>query len=141
MAKKFLRRGWNKKSQLGRGRKNKQKWRKPKGRHNKMREKRKGYAKTVSIGYGKPKKERAKTLKTVRNVKDITKMKKGETATLSKVGRKNRIEIARKAEELGIKICNLNVRKFLDEAEKQKSSGKGNENKTAKAEAGREEKR
>jgi len=37
--KKFLRRTWSRYSKLGRKRKKKQKWRKPTGRDNKMREK------------------------------------------------------------------------------------------------------
>ncbi len=41
--KKFLRRNWNKYKRIGKGNKKKQKWRKPRGRDNKMREKRRGY--------------------------------------------------------------------------------------------------
>jgi len=50
MAKKrFLRRLTNRYLKLGKKRKKKQKWRKPKGRHNKMREKERGYPAVVSI--------------------------------------------------------------------------------------------
>ncbi len=48
---KFLRRTWTRHSKLGRGRKKKQKWNSPKGRHSKTREKRRGYPVSVSIGY------------------------------------------------------------------------------------------
>ena len=59
MAKKrFLRRLTNRYLKLGKKRKKKQKWRKPKGRHNKMREKERGYPAVVSIGYRKNRNER-----------------------------------------------------------------------------------
>ena len=58
--KKFLRRIWKRYSKLGRKRKKEQKWRRPKGRDNKMREKRRGYPITVRIGYRGEKKERGK---------------------------------------------------------------------------------
>lgn len=51
--KKFKRRTWSRYSKLGRKRKKKQVWRKPTGRDNKMREKRKSYPKVVSTGYEK----------------------------------------------------------------------------------------
>ncbi|MBI2046785.1 50S ribosomal protein L32e [Candidatus Pacearchaeota archaeon] len=126
MAKKFLRRWWNKKSRLGKGRKNKQKWRRPKGRHNKMRENRKGYAKVVNIGYRKKTKERVDITKTahIKNIKELLKLKKGDKAIIGKIGKKKKIEIAKKAAELNIKIINLNVQKFLKRAEK---SGKKDE--------------
>ena len=54
--KKFLRGKWRTYSKLGKGRKKKQKYRKAKGRHNKIREKMKGNPKKVSIGYKKSKK-------------------------------------------------------------------------------------
>ena len=49
---KFLRRTSSRYSKLGKGRKKKQIWRRPTGRHNKMRNKRNGYPVIVSIGYG-----------------------------------------------------------------------------------------
>jgi len=56
MAIKFLRRVWKRHSKLGRGRKKKQVWRKPTGRDNKMRERKKGHPSVVSIGYRSEKK-------------------------------------------------------------------------------------
>ena len=47
----FLRRVGSRFSKLGKGRKKKQKWRRPTGRDNKMREKRRGYPAVVKIGY------------------------------------------------------------------------------------------
>ena len=80
MVKKFLRRTGNKLVKLGKGRPKKQVWRSPKGRDNKMREKRKGYAAVVSIGYGTKKQERGKIKGKnpvhVSNIKDLIILKK-----------------------------------------------------------------
>ena len=54
---KFLRRNFSLHIRIGKKRKNKQVWRRPKGRDNKMRESRKGRPPLVSIGY-KRKKEK-----------------------------------------------------------------------------------
>ena len=112
--KKFLRRTWNRYSKLGRKRKNKQKWRRPTGRDNKMRKKRKGYPKVVSIGYKNSPKEKPILVK---NVLELEKVK-NEKVIIGKVGKKKRIEIAKKAKEMKISIQNLNVEKFLKQFEK-----------------------
>ena len=61
MRKKFLRGKWRTYSKLGKGRKKKQKYRKPKGRDNKIRERKKGNPKKVEVGYKKQKKGQKKT--------------------------------------------------------------------------------
>jgi large subunit ribosomal protein L32e len=119
MAKKFLRRTWHKFSKLGKGRKKKQKWRRPTGRDNKMREKRKGYPAVVSIGYGSKKNE--KNPVNVYNIKDLESVKENEIAVIGNVGEKKRIEMAKFALEKKIKIHNLNSEKFLKNIEKKKN--------------------
>ena len=83
---KFIRRNWNRFSRLGMGRKKKQKWRNPTGRHNKIREKIRGHPAPVSIGYRQNKDARGKILekKTVRvyNIKDLEKIGKNEIAII-----------------------------------------------------------
>ncbi len=122
----FIRRTWNRYSKLGKRRKKKQVWRRPTGRDNKMREKRKGYPSVVSIGYGKSKKDRGKILgKTpvkVDNLKDLEKMGKNQIIILGRMGKKKKIELAKKSKEKGLEIYNLNIRKFLKK--NQKSSKK-----------------
>ena len=117
MIKKFLRRDSNKLSKLGKGRKNKQKWRRPTGRDNKMREKRNGYPAVVSIGYKTENKKRNllkdKIPVFVYNVKDLESIKNNEIAVISNVGKKKKIEIAKIAKEKNIKIYNLNPKTFL----------------------------
>ena len=112
--KKFLRRTSNRYSKLGRKRKKKQKWRKPTGRDNKMREKRKGYPKTVNIGYKKPEKEKPIL---VNNISDLEKVK-SKNVIIRKVGRKKRIEIAKKAKEMNLQISNFNAERLLKKFEK-----------------------
>jgi len=120
---KFIRRNWNLKSRLGKGRKKKQVWRRAKGRHNKVREKRKGYPIKVMIGFRTEKKGRdlIQDMKPVRilNVRDLEKVGKGQTAFVGKVGNKKRIEILKAAKEKKILVANLNVKRKLKTIEKK----------------------
>ncbi len=126
MVKKFLRRVWARYSKLGRKRKKKQKWKRPTGRDNKMREKRKGYPKVVSIGYGKEKKLRGtingKKPIIVRNVKELEKIGKDEIVIIGNVGKKKKLEIAKKINEMKIEVHNLNIKKFLKKYEKKEEN-------------------
>lgn len=121
---KFLRRNWNRFSKLGKGRKKKQSWRNPTGRHNKMRNKMKGYPTVVSIGYKGQVSSRGKlagkTPKKVYNVEDLKSVGKNEIALLGKIGRKNKIEIAKMAKEMKVQIYNLNVDKLVGKTEGKK---------------------
>ncbi|MFH1608129.1 MAG: eL32 family ribosomal protein [archaeon] len=119
MPKTFLRRTWSRFSKLGKGRKKKQKWRNPTGRDNKMREKRKGRPATVSIGYGGENKVRPVLVK---NIKELQKISKNDFVIIGNVGKKKKIEIAKKANEMKIKIHNLNAKNFLKEIEKQEKA-------------------
>ncbi len=107
-------------SKLGRRRKKKLKYRKAKGRHNKIREKMKGHPRKVSVGYKKSVKNKVKEIKIVSNVKELSEIKKGEKIIIARVGKKKKIEIAKKAEEFGIRILNLNTEKFLERIEREK---------------------
>jgi large subunit ribosomal protein L32e len=130
----FLRRNTDRHSKLGRGRKKKQIWRKPKGRHNKMRDQKRGYPAIVKIGYRKSaeRREKLKGMKPVMimNTNDLDKIKAGETGILGKVGMKKKIDIIRKADERGIRLHNVNVKKFMKKhlaeknAEKKQEEGK-----------------
>jgi len=114
---KFLRHTAHKYSKLGLRRKKKKIWRRPTGRDNKMREQRRGHPAIVSIGYSTNKKTRGnimeKTPVIVKNVKQIEKIGKNQIAIIGNVGKKKRIEIAKKAKELKIEVYNLNPEKFL----------------------------
>lgn len=124
----FLRRVWMRFSKLGSGKRKKQKWRKPKGRDNKMREKRRGYPKTVSIGYGSNKKERTKingsSAVLVYSLKDIERVTKNDVVIIGKIGAKKKHEMIKKLNEKGIKIVNVNAKKFLKETSKNTENKK-----------------
>lgn len=128
MIKKFLRRDSNKLSKLGKGRKNKQKWRKPTGRDNKMREKRNGYPAVVSIGYKTENKKRNllkdKFPVSVSNIKDLDSIKNNEIAVISNIGKKKKIELAKIAKEKNIEIYNLNPKTFLKKNDINKKKSK-----------------
>ena len=115
---KFLRRVWSNYSKLGRGRKKKQVWRRPRGRDNKMREKRRGYPSIVSIGYKKKNAER-KEMIIIRNSQDLEKNAKSKALILGNIGKKKKIEILKKAQEMKIPIQNVNIKKFLEKQEKR----------------------
>ena len=121
---KFIRRNWTKASRLGKGRKKKQVWRAPKGRHSKTRLKRKGYPTKVMIGFREEEKERYLIRKQkpiiINNVRELEKIKHGEIAIIGKVGNKKRIEIAKVAKEKKISVYNINVNKMLKKIEKKK---------------------
>ncbi len=123
---KFLRRDWSRYSKLGKNRKKKQKWKNPKGRDNKMRERRKGYPAVISIGYKKDKKNLGKIENKVpvivKNLNELEKIKKNEIVILGRIGKKKKIEVAKKAEEMKIKIHNLNIKKFLNNSKKLNKS-------------------
>jgi len=116
---KFLRRTSNRYSKLGRKRKKKQVWRKPTGRDNKMREKRRGYPAVVSIGC-KKENSNVKKLVIVRNIEDLKKIEKGKTILLGNVGIKKKLEILKKAKEMNILIFKTNIDKFLQKNKKTK---------------------
>ena len=119
----FLRRNSNRYSAFGRGRKKMLKWRKPKGRHNKMREGIKGHPVSVSVGYSTDRKDRGKingkTPVIVFNVKDLEKVWKDNIAILGRVGKKKKLEIAKASKEKKIEFANFNVSKFLKLNEKK----------------------
>lgn len=118
MVKQFLRRTVNRYTKLGKGRKKKQVWRRPKGRDNKMREKRKGYPAVVSVGYRKDRKER-KNIAIIRNVNDLEKVGKSDVLVLGKVGKKKKAEILGKAKELKFVFQNINSEKILKQIESE----------------------
>jgi large subunit ribosomal protein L32e len=116
MPKKFLRRQGKLLSKLGKRRRKKQKWRRPTGRDNKMREKRKGYSAVVSIGRKKPGKYSEKIL-IIRNPREIEKTK-NKKIIIGKIGKRKKLEIEKIAKEKGIKILNLKKSKKKNESAK-----------------------
>jgi len=114
---KFLRRECRRYSKFGNAIGKKAKWRKPTGRHNKLREKKRGYGAVVSIGYSTDKKVRGllneKEPVVINNVADLQNVGEGQIGFVARVGQKKKIEIAKKAKELKIELKNINVDSFL----------------------------
>ncbi len=146
---KFLRRVWNRYSKLGKGRKKKQIWRSPKGRDNKMREKRRGYPVVVSIGYKKGEELRNvvedKKIVLIKNLRELEKVKDNEIIIIGNIGKKKKIELVKKAKEMKIKIHNLNEKTFLkkieiEEKKKEKMKKEKLEEKKSKKEIKSEKK-
>ncbi|HDO20152.1 MAG: 50S ribosomal protein L32e [archaeon GB-1867-097] len=97
-------------------------WRRPKGLDDKHRLKLKGYPPQVEVGYRSPKKIRhhhpsGYLEKIVHNLKELEEVdaEKFAVRIAHTVGRRKRIEIMKKAAELGIKI--LNPEEILTEIE------------------------
>lgn len=120
---KFLRRTSVRLSKLGRKRRKKQVWRRPTGRDNKMREQRRGKPAIVAIGYSTEKKAKRKINEKnpvyVNNLKELSKVRKNQIVILGNVGKKKKIEIAKKANEMQVEIANLNVLRFIKKNEKK----------------------
>ncbi|MFH1307874.1 MAG: eL32 family ribosomal protein [archaeon] len=118
MKKKFLRRNWREYKRLGRGRKKKQKWRRPKGRHAKMREKVRGRPGRPSIGL----KKRVSINQAIRvnSIKQAKTVSKNKNVILCKMGKNKKIEISKIAQEKGYNILNLNINKLIKYNSKNK---------------------
>jgi ribosomal protein L32E len=100
--KKFLRRNHDKHKRLG-SRRKKLVWRRPKGIHNKMRERRKGYCIRPSIGM---KSTPLNQPVLISNLKSLSGLKKGDKIIVARIGKKKRMELEKKAKELGVVITN-----------------------------------
>jgi len=134
--KKFLRRDANRFAKFSNGKGKKAKWRSPKGRDNKMREKRRGYPAVVSIGYASDKKdkERISGLITlhVRNLSDLEKATKENIIIVGKVGKKNKIQILEKIKEMKLSMDKTTVERVLEKIKKVENKKDVEKNKGVK---------
>jgi large subunit ribosomal protein L32e len=105
-SKKFVRRDTVRFSKLGKKRKKIQKWRGAKGRDNKIRLSLKGYPKAPAIGY-KKQKTQLKEQDIVYNIKDLEQVNKKSQIVLARVGVKKKLEIIKKAQDLGLSLLNV----------------------------------
>ncbi len=108
----FFRQGWDRYMRLGKTQKKRRKWRAAKGGDSKTRLKENGRPIRPTIGWGAAKSEKHKlqgfTVVRVETMKDFAKAtdKKTHAVMIARVGEKKRIELTKKAEELGLKILN-----------------------------------
>lgn len=112
---KFLRTDYMRFSRLGKNRKKKQKWRRARGKHSKIRRKRFGYPVMPTVGYAKPRKESGKIDGKipilVHNLNELSKAGKNSLIILARVGARKKLELIRKAGEMNLKIINLGGKK------------------------------
>jgi len=108
---------------LGAGQKSKRKYRRATGRHNKTRQKWRGRPPMVEIGYKNKCETRGlingKNPILIYNVEDLKNIGKESIAIIGKIGNKNKLEIAREAKAKNIIIQNLNIDKFIKQAERK----------------------
>ncbi|MBI2628785.1 hypothetical protein HYW74_01745 [Candidatus Pacearchaeota archaeon] len=130
---KFLRRNTTQYLRLGKKRKKVRKWQRPKGKHSKMRQKRKGYPVNVSIGFRKDGKTRdkinGKKVILINNLEELKAANNESVLVLSKIGGKKKIEAAKIAKEKNLNIINFNYNKFLKMLDKNKAKQGDNEEK------------
>jgi large subunit ribosomal protein L32e len=118
---KFTRQDAHKKVRLG------NKWRRPKGLHSKMRLSKKGYNKSVSIGYGSSRKtigldKSGLKLIVIKSLKELEKIDaKNECVAFSKtLGLKKKVEILKQAVKKSINVVNVrDVDVFLKNVEEK----------------------
>lgn len=117
---------------LGSGQKSMRKYKKAKGRHNKIRQKEKGRPRKVEVGFKNDARIRGLVLGKmpvfVQRLQDIEKVGKGNIAIIRNIGRKAKIEIAKEIQKRNISVLNLNASRFLRRIERmQKYGGKAKE--------------
>ena len=87
----------------------------------------------MSVGYSTDKKTRGSVMKKtpviIRNINDLKKVEKNQIAIIGNIGKKKKIEIVKKAQELKIEIYRLNIEKFLKLNEKKDKKVEGKDNK------------
>jgi large subunit ribosomal protein L32e len=108
---KFLRVDTMRYSRLGKGRRKLLKWRRPRGKSNKVRLGRAGYAVVPKVGFKTPRTQahRVQGLipKLVHNLRELESLGKENAAILARVGARKKLDMIKKADELKIKILNL----------------------------------
>ncbi len=112
MSKQFKTQDWFEYKKLG------TRWRKPKGRHSKLRIKKKGSGRHVGIGYRTARALRKRIIP-ISNMNDILNAK-GDVLISSTVGLKMRKKMEEKIKELGFKVLNKKKAKKLSKITKIK---------------------
>lgn len=108
----FIRQDTHRYLKLGSKAKKKQKWRRARGRHSKVRRSRAGHPSAPVVGFGNKKSDSGKVRGfipiLISNLSGLQNIQKGEAAILSsKIGARKKIELIKKADELKIKILNV----------------------------------
>src|SRR3989344_8448869 len=115
------------------------KWRKPRGLHSKLKDKKRGKGRRPRIGYGKAKQD--KKFDYVTNLKEID--NKSQSIMISStVGLKKKLELINKAKELNLQIVNIkNINDFLEKIKKRKQEKETKKEKKKQKESKKTEKK
>jgi large subunit ribosomal protein L32e len=112
---KFLRVDTFRFSRLGKNRRKLQKWRRARGKSNKLRLGRAGYSQVPKVGFKTAKKDSGKVNglvpRLIHNLKELQALGKNDAAILARIGARKKLELIKKADELKIKILNLGGKK------------------------------
>lgn len=111
MVKQFLRADTFRHFRLGKNRKKLQRWRKPRGKHNKLRLKRVGHPVQPGVGFGRAKTDYGKikgvTPMLVHNAAELELVTKGQGVLFAgNIGAKKKLVLIKRAEELKLPILN-----------------------------------
>ncbi len=110
MPKSFLRADTFRLIRIGKKSRRLRKWRRPRGKHNKLRLKREGHPPQPGVGYGSSKKEFNKikgfSPVLVHNTRELEKVGDGDIIIIARIGAKKKIEVLKKASERNIPIAN-----------------------------------
>lgn len=140
----FIRKDSWKRSKLGKRRKKEQKWRRPRGRHSKLRARESNYLKVPSIGYSSPREVRGSIEGmmpfVIYNVNDFSRKKENQIVVIGKVGMKKKIELVEFASSKNIPLANIDVKKFMEKIKSDREIKK-KEKEQKKAEEKKEEKK
>ncbi len=111
MSKRFFRPESVRFLRLGKKKKKLRKWRRCRGKSNKIRLNRAGYPCAPKVGFKTARKEAGKvggkTPKLVHNLRELEALGKNESAILARVGARKKLEMIKRADELKITITNL----------------------------------
>ncbi len=132
---KYLREDHHKKKAV-----DKKSWRGPSGRHSKMRHGFQGHRATLEVGYGSPREawhlhSSGLLPVVVYNITELSALDKAKQAAVisATTGAKKKVELVKKAKELGIKVINVkDIDAYLKKIEDQLKQKKEKKEKTVK---------
>lgn len=111
----FLRSDSARHSRLGKNRPKLLKWRRPRGRHSKIRRHRVGYPVSPTMGYKSPKSLsgtiQGKVPVLVHTLRELEMVKADQIIILARVGAKKKVDLVKRAQEKNIPIQNLGGKK------------------------------
>lgn len=115
MIKRFLRSDTSRFSRLGKNRRKLQKWRRGRGKSNKIRLNRAGHPSVPKVGFKTRKSEAGKVKgmipKLVHNLQELNALGKNEAAIIARIGARKKLELIKEADKAKIKILNLGGKK------------------------------